>query len=38
MFRSPKGHHQGVRKALLKLPLRTINMYAYVGDVGACIK
>jgi len=35
MFRSPKDHPQGVRQALLKLPLCTINMYAYVGDVGA---
>ena len=33
MFRSPKDHPQGVRQALLKLPLCTINMYAYVGDV-----
>ena len=38
MFRSPKDHPQGVRHALLKLPLYTINMYAYVGDVGACIR
>ena len=37
MFRSPKDHPQGVRQALLKLPLYTINMYAYVGDVGAYI-
>ena len=36
MFRSPKDHPQGVRQALLKLPLCTINMYACVGDVGAC--
>ena len=36
MFRSPWDHPQGVRQALLKLPLCTINMYAYVGDVGAC--
>ena len=32
MFRSPKDHLQGVRQALLNLPLCTINMYAYVGD------
>jgi len=38
MFRSPKDHPQGVRQALLKLPLCTINMYAYVGDVGACLR
>ena len=37
MFRSPNDHPQGVRQALRKLPLCTINMYAYVGDVGACI-
>ena len=30
MFRSPKDHLQGVGQALLKLPLYTINMYAYV--------
>ena len=35
MFRSPKDHPQGVRQALLKLPLCTINVYAFVGDVGA---
>ena len=38
MFRSPKDHPQGVRQALIKLPLCTINMYAYVGDVGARIR
>ena len=38
MFWSPKDHPQGVRQALLKFPLYTINMYAYVGDVGACIR
>jgi len=38
MFRSPKDHPQGVRQALLKLPPCTINMYAYVGDVGACFR
>ena len=38
MFWSPKDHPQGVRQALLKLPLCTVNMYAYVGDVGACIR
>jgi hypothetical protein len=38
MFRSPKDHPQGVRQTLLKLPLYTVNMYAYVGDVGACIR
>ena len=27
-------HLQRVRQALLKLPLCTINMYTYVGDVG----
>jgi len=37
MFRSPKEHPQGVRQALLKLPLCTINIYTYVGDVGACL-
>ena len=31
MFRSPKDHPQGVRQALLQLPLCTIIMYAYVG-------
>ena len=37
MFRSPKYHPQGVRQALLQLSQCTINMYAYVGDVGACL-
>jgi len=32
-FGPQKDHPQGVRQALLKLPLCTINMYAYVGDV-----
>ena len=38
-FGPQKDHPQGVRQALLKLPLCTINMYAYmyVGDVGACL-
>jgi hypothetical protein len=36
MFRSPYDHLQGALQALLKLPLCTINMHAYVGDVGAC--
>jgi len=35
MFRSPKHHPRGVCQALLQLPLCTINMYDYVGDVGA---
>jgi len=34
MFRSPKDHPQGIRQALLKLPLYTINMYAYVSDIA----
>ena len=38
MFRSPKDQPQGVRQALLKLPLYTTYTYAYVGDVGACIR
>jgi len=33
-----KDHPQGVRQTLLKLPLCTINMYAYVGDVGKSIR
>ena len=37
MFRSPKDYPQGVRQALLELALYTINMCAYVGDVGACL-
>ena len=36
MFRSPKDHPEGVLQALLNLPLCTINIYAFVGDVGAC--
>ena len=31
-------HPQGVVQALLKLPQCTINMYAYIGDVEACIR
>ena len=34
---APKGPSSGSSQALLNLPLCTINMYAYVGDVGACL-
>ena len=33
-----KGPSSGSTQALLKLPLCTINIYAYVGDVGVCIR